>query len=56
MNRLVEDEKDAQKKIDIITRYIQEKDALELPEWSKKGKDFMNFITTSSTVSSSTAL
>jgi hypothetical protein len=48
----VEDAGDMQAKIDLITKYIQEKDAFELPEWSQKGKELIQMITssTSSTV------
>jgi hypothetical protein len=52
VSRLVEDAGDMQAKIDLITKYIQEKDAFELPEWSQKGKELIQMITssTSSTV------
>lgn len=39
--RLVRDESDKQKQIDIITSYIQEKEALDLLEWADKGKALM---------------
>jgi anionic cell wall polymer biosynthesis LytR-Cps2A-Psr (LCP) family protein len=44
VSRLVEGAPGREKKIDLITAYIQEKDVFELPEWAEKGKELMRAV------------
>lgn len=45
VSRLVERARGREKKIDLVTAYIQEKDAFELPEWAEKGRGLMQEVT-----------